>query len=68
MHLGQLDPDTEARVLELLFDLHESTEVALVVISHDPRLADRFDRVVRLEDGRISHKTDDTTEVTSHVD
>ncbi|QLD87038.1 ABC transporter ATP-binding protein [Natronomonas halophila] len=65
---GQLDPATEERVLELLFDLHESTGVALVVISHDPRLADRFDRVVRLEDGRISHTTDDTTEVTSHVD
>jgi ABC-type lipoprotein export system ATPase subunit len=65
---GQLDPETEARVLDLLFDLHESTGVALVVISHDPRLAERFDRVVRLEDGRISHKTDDTTEVTRTVD
>jgi ABC-type lipoprotein export system ATPase subunit len=65
---GQLDPATEARVLDLLFELHESTDVALVVISHDPRLADRFDRVIRLEDGRISEKSDDTAEVTRNVD
>lgn len=65
---GQLDPSTEVRVLDLLFDLHESTDVALVVISHDPRLADRFDRVIRLEDGRISRRTDDRAEVTSSID
>lgn len=65
---GQLDPSTEVRVLDLLFDLHESTDIALVVISHDPRLADRFDRVIRLEDGRVSRKTDVTADIVNHVD
>lgn len=51
---GQLDPDTADRVMDLLFDLHTDTNVALVVVSHDPRLEGRFDRIVRLTDGEIA--------------
>jgi len=50
---GQLDPGTADRVLELLFDLRADTGTALVATSHDPRLADRFDRRLRLVDGRL---------------
>ena len=50
---GQLDPETANRVLEVLFELHESTDVALVVVSHDPALNGQFNRVVRLADGRV---------------
>lgn len=50
---GQLDPQTADRVLELLFDLHETTDTALVVVSHDPALSGRFTRVVRLADGQL---------------
>jgi predicted ABC-type transport system involved in lysophospholipase L1 biosynthesis ATPase subunit len=65
---GQLDPATGARVLNLLFDLHESIDITLVLISHDSRLADWFDRIIRLKEGHISYKPDGTTEVTNHVD
>lgn len=54
---GQLDPETAARVLDLLFDLRDRTEMALVVISHDRRLADRFDRVLILENGTLTEKS-----------
>ena len=50
---GQLDPAAADRVLELLFDLRADTGTALVATSHDPRLADRFDRRLRLVDGRL---------------
>jgi len=39
---GQLDPDTTEQVLELLFEVHAAADAALVVISHDERLTDRF--------------------------
>jgi putative ABC transport system ATP-binding protein len=39
---GQLDPDTTEQVLDLLFKVHADAAAALVVISHDERLADRF--------------------------
>lgn len=50
---GQLDPDSAENVLELLFSMQASTETALVVISHDPRLADRFTDRLQLRDGRL---------------
>ena len=50
---GQLDPAAADRVLELLFELQAETDTALVVVSHDPRLVDRFERRYRLTDGRL---------------
>lgn len=50
---GQLDPDTATRVLDLLLDLQAATGTALVVVSHDRAIADRFDDVVRLVDGEL---------------
>lgn len=56
---GQLDPETEARVMDLLFSLQAETGAALVVVSHDRTLGDRFDTVLRLEDGRIVDRRTD---------
>lgn len=61
---GQLDPDTAAQVLDLLFDLRDRTELALVVISHDRRLADRFDRVLLLDNGALTEQPPTRTATT----
>ncbi|NUB10747.1 ABC transporter ATP-binding protein [Azospirillum sp. Vi22] len=50
---GNLDIGTGATIVELLFDLAERRGTTLVLITHDPSLADRCDRTVRLMDGRI---------------
>jgi putative ABC transport system ATP-binding protein len=50
---GQLDPDTAERTLSLLFEAREATGTALVVVSHDRSLLDRFGTRVRLVDGRL---------------
>ena len=50
---GNLDRDTGAQVLELLFGLARAHEHALVVVTHAPEVAARCDRVLRLEDGRL---------------
>lgn len=52
---GQLDPETADRVLELLFDLQETVETALLTISHDRRLRSAYRDVVLLEDGTTTH-------------
>jgi putative ABC transport system ATP-binding protein len=41
-------------VMELLRELASSHGRAVVVVTHDPRLERFADRVVRVEDGRIS--------------
>ncbi|MFB9773617.1 ABC transporter ATP-binding protein [Sphingomonas yabuuchiae] len=50
---GNLDGATGVRVMDLLFDRRAATGATLVVITHDPALARRCDRVVELADGRI---------------
>jgi len=51
---GNLDGENGRHVMDLLFDLRASAETTLVLITHDPALAERCDRVIRLEDGVIA--------------
>jgi putative ABC transport system ATP-binding protein len=60
---GQLDPDAAAGVLDLLFDTGSLSESALLVVSHDPALAERFDTVYRLEDGRLDGDMANSTQI-----
>jgi putative ABC transport system ATP-binding protein len=53
---GQLDPETAEAVLDLLFATKERAGTALVVISHDRRLADRFPETLTLEDGTLTRE------------
>ncbi|WP_241233704.1 ABC transporter ATP-binding protein [Altericroceibacterium xinjiangense] len=50
---GNLDALTGADIVELLFARRAETGATLVIITHDPTLAARCDRVVTLADGRI---------------
>ncbi|HVT35970.1 MAG TPA: ABC transporter ATP-binding protein [Nevskiaceae bacterium] len=50
---GNLDSATGARVIELLFELNRARNATLVLVTHDPALAQRCSRVLRLKDGRI---------------
>lgn len=47
---SSLDAGSQAAFLDLLFGQCAATGTALLMVSHDPRLGDRFDRVVRIED------------------
>ncbi|MGE5516440.1 MAG: ABC transporter ATP-binding protein [Bacteroidota bacterium] len=51
---GNLDQSTGRTIVELLFDLHQRHGTTLVLVTHDPSLAARCRRVVRVEDGRIA--------------
>ncbi|MEM9997198.1 MAG: ABC transporter ATP-binding protein [Bacteroidota bacterium] len=50
---GNLDDGTGARIEDLLFDLNRERGTALVVVTHDLRLADRCEQVIRLRSGRV---------------
>ena len=50
---GNLDEATGREIVELLFAGHEKRGTTLVLVTHDPALALRCDRVVRLRSGRI---------------
>ena len=50
---GSLDPATRDQVVELLFRVPEQFGCALVVVTHDPSVADRADRQLSLHAGRL---------------
>ena len=50
---GNLDGETGRQVIELMFDLARRHGTTLMLITHDPALAGRCRRLVRLLDGRI---------------
>ena len=50
---GNLDSDNADKVLDLLTALQKTRNVALVVVTHSPEVAERADRVVRMRDGKI---------------
>lgn len=52
-----LDAATQDTFLGLLFDRIAATGSSLLMVSHDERLGDRFDRVVRLSDIAHSERT-----------
>ena len=50
---GNLDTGTGELVLELLFAEQERRGAALLLVTHDERLAERCDRVLVMEDGQM---------------
>jgi putative ABC transport system ATP-binding protein len=50
---GNLDTATGARVIDLLFELNREFATTLVLVTHDARLAERCDRIVEIDAGRI---------------
>ena len=55
---GNLDPKTAEAVLDLLIELNKDLGISLVVVTHDPLIAQRMDRTVRLEEGVLESQLD----------
>jgi len=50
---GNLDTETGDQVFDLLRDFNRKLGTTFLIVTHDPRIADRCDRVIELVDGRI---------------
>ncbi len=50
---GNLDAETGATIVELLFELNRESTTTIVLVTHDLALASRAGRVIRIAGGRI---------------
>lgn len=56
---GNLDQETGARVIEMMFALARDNGTAVFLITHDAALARRADRVLTMNHGRLTAVTED---------
>ncbi len=57
---GNLDGETGAQIMDLIFTLHRRMGTTLILITHDASLAKRCERVVAMKDGRIAGSIHET--------
>ncbi len=50
---GNLDTHTGERIIDLLFEMNQEFGTTLIMVTHDPSLAERCDRTVAIDAGRI---------------
>jgi lipoprotein-releasing system ATP-binding protein len=51
---GNLDTQSADSVFDLLREVNETSHTSFLIVTHDPRLAQRCDRIIELVDGRIA--------------
>jgi putative ABC transport system ATP-binding protein len=51
---GNLDSNTGAKIVELLFHMHSQNNTTLLLITHDLKLAKRCNRVITISDGCVA--------------
>lgn len=50
---GNLDANTGHKIIDLMVELNHDAQTTLVLVTHDPELANRAHQVIRLSDGEI---------------
>ncbi len=50
---GNLDPNNAERVLQMFFDLQKSRKTSVIMVTHDPAIANRAQRIMRIQEGRL---------------
>ena len=48
---GNLDTENGAQVLDLLLELNVQSDMAILLATHDPAIAAKASRIVRMRDG-----------------
>lgn len=54
---GNLDSKSGAEIMKILLGLNESRGVTLIIVTHDPDIAELTNRIVTIRDGRVEEKS-----------
>jgi putative ABC transport system ATP-binding protein len=50
---GNLDSKVGREIMSLLLNLNKERGTTLIIVTHDPKIADQTQRVIRLRDGEL---------------
>jgi ABC-type lipoprotein export system ATPase subunit len=50
---GNLDSENSEKIINFLIKLQKETEMTLIIVTHDEKIAFRADKIIRLKDGEI---------------
>ncbi len=64
---GDLDTKTGSEVVQIMYTMAKRERAAVVVVTHDPVIAERADRLLEMRDGRISENVREPTSGEKHV-
>ncbi len=56
---GNLDSTTGQKIMETLINLHEKEQKTIIVVTHDPSIADYSEQIINIKDGKLvsNHET-----------
>ncbi len=52
---GNLDSTTGKKIMKILIDLHKNQKKTIIVVTHDPHIADYTEETINIMDGQIIH-------------
>jgi len=58
---GSLDSKNSEKIMNLLMDLHKRSNVTLIIVTHDLKVAKLADRVIKVLDGKILKSNDNSS-------
>ncbi|SVA75181.1 uncharacterized protein METZ01_LOCUS128035, partial [marine metagenome] len=50
---GNLDSENSKRILDLMIDLHRSKKSTIALVTHEPEVAQKAERIIVMDDGKI---------------
>lgn len=62
---GNLDVHTGQRIIDLMFELNAEQGTTLVLVTHDRMLADRCERILELQEGRLLSAVEQNLQATA---
>jgi putative ABC transport system ATP-binding protein len=54
---GEVDSVTAQSIMDTFRNLRDRMDLTIIIVTHDPRIAEQVDRVVAIRDGKISTET-----------
>jgi ABC-type lipoprotein export system ATPase subunit len=64
---GNLDTTSGDEIMELLLRLNQERGTTLIIVTHDPEIADKTQRIVQILDGCIADQDDSDSEEKNNV-